>query len=393
MTPEEIELLSELTIIIPTCNRPFELERAIEYWRVLPVTVFIIDGSERPWFSIGVLPTLSKIYYHHLPQNHGESSMENYCRRMEFASRLPTTKFSALCADDDFFTIRGMIHFCQRLKVDKSVDALVGICAEYTILEQKEFLWNLRYTEWKASSNSGSDNLRDRVLDTSSIFYLYYAIMRSECWRATVFNAFKISYNHHYFHEHAMTLICRAYGKSSCENRIYWVKKYFEPNPSVSPQLIREADWFRNPENDIEIKNFRYHLSGVIAQALGKSEHDNEAKDIVNSYLKRVSRFSDTAKFRKVKKLVLSNVTRFSRPIPLRCRQCINRILPRKIQVWTGASNERPLSHLIKNNKQKLSKLTEAIGNTEIKFEVDDLLLIEQVLSAPREELRLRANI
>lgn len=393
MTPEEIKLLSELTIIIQTYNRPLELERVIEYWRDLPVTVFIIDGSERPWFSIGVLPTLSKIYYHHLPQNHGESSMENYCRRMEFASHLPTTKFSALCADDDFFTIRGMIHLCQRLTVDKSVDSLVGICAEYTTVEQKELLWNLRYTEWKASSNSQSDNLRDRVLDTSSVFYLYYAIMRTECWRATIFNTFKISYNHHYFHEHAMNLICRAYGKSSFEKRIYWVKKYYEPNPGVPLPLIREADWFRNPENDLEINNFRNHLSGVIAQALGMSEHDNEAKDIVNSYLKRVSRFSDTAKFRKLKKLVLSNVTRFSRPIPPQYRKRINSILPKKIKVWTGASNERPLSHLIKNNKRELFDFCESVRNTEIQFEVDDLLLIERVLSVPREELRLRANI
>ena len=28
MTPEEVELLSELTIVIPTYNRPLELERA-----------------------------------------------------------------------------------------------------------------------------------------------------------------------------------------------------------------------------------------------------------------------------------------------------------------------------------------------------------------------------
>jgi len=43
VTPEQVALLSELTIIIPTCNRPLALERSIEYWRDLPVTVHILD--------------------------------------------------------------------------------------------------------------------------------------------------------------------------------------------------------------------------------------------------------------------------------------------------------------------------------------------------------------
>ena len=78
MTPEEVELLSELTIVIPTYNRPLELERAIEYWRDLPVTVHILDGSENPWFPVGVLPGASKIFYHHIPTRNSNDQKENY---------------------------------------------------------------------------------------------------------------------------------------------------------------------------------------------------------------------------------------------------------------------------------------------------------------------------
>ena len=67
MTPEEIELLSELTIVIPTYNRPLELERSIEYWRDTPVTVHILDGSDKPWFPVGDILETSKLFYHHLP--------------------------------------------------------------------------------------------------------------------------------------------------------------------------------------------------------------------------------------------------------------------------------------------------------------------------------------
>ena len=67
MTPEEIELLSDLTIVIPTYNRPLELERAIEYWRDTPVTVHILDGSEKPWFRTGLVEHASTVTYHHIP--------------------------------------------------------------------------------------------------------------------------------------------------------------------------------------------------------------------------------------------------------------------------------------------------------------------------------------
>ena len=53
MTSEESELLAHLTLVIPTYNRPLELERVIEYWRDTPVTVHILDGSDKPWFALG----------------------------------------------------------------------------------------------------------------------------------------------------------------------------------------------------------------------------------------------------------------------------------------------------------------------------------------------------
>ena len=139
MTPEEVALLSELTIIIPTYNRPLELERAIEYWRDTPVTVHILDGSEKPWFPIGVFLGTNTISYNHLPQNMGESSADNYSRRIALATELPKTNYSALCSDDDFFTIPGLVFAIQALKNDKS-DVVIGRCAQ-NLFREENFEW------------------------------------------------------------------------------------------------------------------------------------------------------------------------------------------------------------------------------------------------------------
>ena len=73
MTSEESELLAHLTLVIPTYNRPLELERVIEYWRDTPVTVHILDGSDKPWFAVGPLPNAPNIIYSHIPRESNET--------------------------------------------------------------------------------------------------------------------------------------------------------------------------------------------------------------------------------------------------------------------------------------------------------------------------------
>ena len=72
--------------MIPTYNRPLELERTFEYWRDTPITVHIVDGSEKPWFEIGSLQNIPTITYNHLPAKPGEANLDNYARRLRFAN-------------------------------------------------------------------------------------------------------------------------------------------------------------------------------------------------------------------------------------------------------------------------------------------------------------------
>ena len=130
MTPEEVELLSELTIVIPTCNRPFELERAIEYWRDIPLTVHILDGSSNPLFRSGqIVSSGAKIYYHSVPPNVGEKLMENYARRLIKGMSLIETTYASLLADDDYFTISGLLSALKVLKLEKKIDAVINAAA------------------------------------------------------------------------------------------------------------------------------------------------------------------------------------------------------------------------------------------------------------------------
>jgi len=127
MTNEDFELLSKLTILIPTYNRPLELERAIEYWRDIPVTVHILEGSQKPYFPIGTLTRNPKaISYHHLPNKSEDGIANNYSDRLNYGLSIVDTEFTAFIGEDDFFLLSGLIKALKILVECEQVDSVMG---------------------------------------------------------------------------------------------------------------------------------------------------------------------------------------------------------------------------------------------------------------------------
>jgi hypothetical protein len=390
MCPEEVELLRELTVLIPTCNRPLELERAIEYWRDTPVTVHILDGSEKPCFPVGVLTGVPTITYHHLPPTIGEHWMENYSRRMRVASGLPTTKVSVICADDDFFSASGLKLAVSRILDSSAVDAVVGICAEYKYGDS-DLLWNLRYTNWRVGLKSQSDDVKDRVLDQSGTFYLFYAVMRSEILRSVVSQTYKFSYVHGKPHEYLFTAIAKAYCKVDVIHYVIWFKKVWVRNTSNVGEALEvgAADWFRERKNRKEVKFILNHLATGIESAIATHDSSASAKVIAKRYFAEITKLSETAKFRKFNKILKRKVMSKLSFLPDSIKSSFNSVLPLRIRVITGSVSPDPNRHLTKNNFFVLNLLIAELSNTDIRFAENDFIRFEKLLLKPREELRL----
>jgi glycosyltransferase domain-containing protein len=180
MTPEEIELLSELTIIIPTYNRPLELERAIEYWRYLPVTVQILDGAPKPCFGVGkIVSGIANINYHSLPTEANEKFMQNYAARIIKGMSLIKTKYAALLADDDFFTIQGLCESLKILSSSDKIDGVIGKCATYCFGRNK-IEWKKKYLNWIPNELLKDESLAVRIENDTGKYFVYYGILKSE---------------------------------------------------------------------------------------------------------------------------------------------------------------------------------------------------------------------
>ena len=380
MTPEEIELLSDLTIIIPTYNRPLELERVIEYWRDTPITVHVLDGSEKPWFSIGVCPGTNTISYHHLPQNIGESSKDNYSRRIALATELVKTNYSALCSDDDFFTMPGLVSAIQALKNDKS-DVVIGRCAQY-LFREENFEWKRINWDWRSDELSLSSDIWDRFASNSK-GSTYYGIYKTPDWKKIRLSSVECKFSHVGAIENISNLLTRRALRVLVLDSYLWVtnypnKKY--PNLKAKKILQKFSSWLSDPRNSEEVAMFLSVLEKGFAKFL-PSNKDHLAMVMAKKVLADKGapkslpfRHRIRANFGIAILKVVSSLPEFSR------RTLFSLLTDRWKKVLRTpdfVDSRTPIMEIDSDD----AELTEAIRNWE------------RILLMPREELRLRANI
>ena len=274
MTPEEVELLSELTIVIPTYNRPFELERAIEYWRDLPVTVHILDGSEKPWFPVGALPSASKITYHHFPQVNGEDSKDNYFRRMKFASELCNSRFVALCSDDDFFTVEGLKVALKSLR-DDTCDVVLGKSAQY-LFRNGKFEWKRVNFTWRSDEASLSHDFSVRYRSTRS-GSTYYGIFKTHYWKEVRLSSVEEKFSNIGAIENIANYLSKVLCRLLVIQEYLWVTNYPDKTYKNSPHKVEKfSSWLHDEKNKPEVQRFIH----VLEKGLRKFITPNSSLDV-----------------------------------------------------------------------------------------------------------------
>lgn len=369
MTPNEIDLLSELTIVIQTYNRPFELERSIEYWRDIPVKVMILDGSERACLVDGLQPNTQQIFYYSFPTN-GESNTENWARRIRFGVSLMTTRFSALCCDDDVYTISGLVKALNLLD-EGAVDAVAGKTGEYAF-RQNAIDWVHKYPHWKDEERRKSENLRERLLFDGGA-QAFYGIYKTEKLKEihTLTNLYRFPVT--VWYEQLITNVTRVFCRIKFLDELFWLKCSIN-YPEIKNIKFAQLFWDKNFEG------FKDRFVECLDRSIQLSEpkiSESERSRIVLEFTSRYTRPKRRAKVAiKMKALALSAFSGF----PLFMRSTIFAVLPKGLKRRIGNSNFEV------NYKPTVLLTEQDLMN-------DSLKKWERILLMPREELRLRANI
>ena len=389
MSPEEIELLSQLTVVIPTCEKPENLERAIEYWRDTPVTIHIVDGSKTPWFPIGRLHDVPTVNYHHIPPKNDEGVWENYCQRMRHGSNLPTTKYSALCADDDAFTISGLCGIINTLNNDANLDAMIGRAALFS-KSDKTPIWQLRYADLRNSKDYRSENVSTRLLNPDRAPWLYYGVVKTDLWKILLQISFKYEIP---TTETLMAIIDKALCRIQIIEKIVWLRQgytprtnmpesYYLPQPSVFRQIFnlkRFADQRKmRKQIVIAIQYSSPRVSKLRARWLAR-------KTASPKILRRHKNFW------RIKKRAIRKLLNFFSFISPETRQKITESLPWRISGSLGYYKIKPET-LNATSRTDLTEFISLLDKSDIDFYPEELLNFEKLLLKPREELRLKAK-
>lgn len=377
MTPEEVELLSELTIVIPTYNRPLELERAIEYWRDLPVSVHILDGSEKPWFPVGVLPNTLNISYHHFPQIVNEDWKDNYIRRIKFASELCSSSFAALCSDDDFFTVEGLKVALKSLR-DDTCDVVLGKSAQY-LFRNGKFEWKRVNFTWRSDEASLSHDFSVRYRSTRR-GSTYYGIYKTHHWKEVRLSSVEEKFSNIGAIENIANYLSKVLCRFLVIQEYLWVTNYPDKTYKNAPHKVEKfSSWLHDEKNKPEVQRFIH----VLEKGLRKFITPNsslDVKKIANDILIKKGKPPKLKPVIRARVLVNKKLLFFISRLPLAGRTTIFRLLPSRWKIVLRTPDF----------VDSRTPVVEIDGNDlSIRRSV---LIWESIMLKPRDELRLRAN-
>ena len=112
--------LRQLTIVIPSFDRPDYVLRQMVYWAHRGPKIIIVDGSEQK-IGDGVLDLLSTA-----PNICYIASRDSYVNRVKQACDLVTTPYAMCLADDDLLLMEGLNQTIERLEDTPDTFACMG---------------------------------------------------------------------------------------------------------------------------------------------------------------------------------------------------------------------------------------------------------------------------
>jgi glycosyltransferase domain-containing protein len=171
-------LLSKLTILVPTYERPSYALRNIGFWSGSEVTVHILDGSSQQMPAEQRSGFEANIHYHHLPIPLSE--------RLSVACDYVKTDYVALLGDDDFFLPSGLESCLVELEIDCSLVSCMGRCLAFKLSGTTVVGWPA-YTEMTGYQINQEEPKERMVAHMSSYTCsTIYSVVRAAVWKHAV---------------------------------------------------------------------------------------------------------------------------------------------------------------------------------------------------------------
>jgi len=218
--------MENLTIIIPSNNRPFFLRRAIKYWNNYNFPLIIVDGSsetQKKWMDENSNENIQYFY-----------KKTSFPDRLNFAAKLVKTKYCILIPDDEFYCVSVLKRCINFLESNNEYVAING-CAIGFFYTFNKLMGEKKYPEWVKRIRAETDP-KERITSHMKDYVnsLGVSVIKSNMFRkcAGLYanNEFPIFAQW----ELQMNLILSFAGKSKTVDELMYFRSMEEDSPSIA---------------------------------------------------------------------------------------------------------------------------------------------------------------
>jgi glycosyltransferase domain-containing protein len=235
-----MEPLDQLTLVIPTLNRPEYVHRQVLHWWEHPIHLLVVDGSPDP----PELPAGGKCQIRHVKQE------KSFQERMTLASRLVETPFVALCGDDDLYLASGLSSCLEMLKLRPRLIGGVGPSVRFSVRSGSLYAEPIN---WGVGEKRGvPDNGLSRmaaIYDEPKLDNPMYGVYRAPVWKLSVQSAYERHYASAYAYEFLLLLLMSYQGFVGVHQKLMWLSSAENPSTMTGAGFNRSfgnSHWLKD---------------------------------------------------------------------------------------------------------------------------------------------------
>ena len=235
--------MENLTIIIPSNNRPFFLRRSINYWNNYNFPVIIIDGSDetqKKWADENSNRNIQYLY-----------KKTPFPDRLNFAAKAIKTKYCILISDDEFYCV-SVLKKCMNFLESNNEYVAVNGCAIGFFYNFSKLMGKKIYPEWIKRLRTETDPY-ERIMSHMRDYAnpLGVSVTKSDMFKKCVElyanNEFPIFAQF----ELQMNLILSFAGKSKTIDELMYFRSLDEDSPPIH-HIIKNHIQSLNLKNTID---------------------------------------------------------------------------------------------------------------------------------------------
>lgn len=267
---ENKQILSKLTLVILTYQRPEYALRNIRYWSGRGARLLVLDGSPDP-LSADALQGLSDT----VEYIHGHTSLVD---RFRIALTLVNTPYTALLGDDEFFLPSALVASIEALEAEPDLVACMGQAIGFGISNPPEvngFSVYPKHAGYEITSNSPGTRMHAHMGDYACS--TIYSVVRTESWKRAFAIFVAKEFPVYAIGELQFELAISYFGKSRVIPVLHWLRSFEtesvegteEDNPSLDRKNIFH-EWWSAPDKGEFRKEFLRDASVALAQTDGR---------------------------------------------------------------------------------------------------------------------------